>query len=277
GLLAGRDGVPELDDHRGAARAAGVQDGLGAADRVLHLRVVTEPAGAAPRRLLGGQLDQRIDAGPRDAGDDGAVVGSDPRLRGQGVRDPGPALPLVVERDARVYHRPPLGQEDLVDRPVEAAGRAHPRNVPAALDDLGFGAREESAPEDRAAVWAAPRLVPVENLEAAEHPGALLAAGAEGPATGDAVAAIDGHGPPATHHGGAGDDGVRATPVDLLDALVLQAERDELADAVVGDVPAGRAGGLGEQLDDARVRQRIDLQPAQGTRDDHPVEAGGMK
>src|SRR5262245_64092297 len=67
GLLAGRDGVPELDDHRGAARAAGVQDGLGAADRVLHLRVVTEPAGAAPRRLLGGQLDQRIDAGPRDA------------------------------------------------------------------------------------------------------------------------------------------------------------------------------------------------------------------
>src|SRR5262249_56320065 len=196
----------------------------------------------------------------RDAGDDGAVVGSDPRLRGQGVRDPGPALPLVVERDARVYHRTAVGQEGRVDGRVEAAGRAHPRYVPAALDDLGFGRREEPAPEDRAAVWPAPRLVPVENLEAAEHPGALLAAGAEGPATGDAVAAIDGHGPPATHHGGAGDDGVRATPVDLLDALVRQAERDELADAVVGDVPAGPAGGLGAPLAHPRVRPRSDLQ-----------------
>src|SRR5262249_40053390 len=76
---------------------------------------------------------------------------------------------------------------------------------------------------------------------------------------------------------GASDDRVGPVPVKLLDALVRQPERDELADAVVGHIPAGRAGGLGEQLDDAHVSQRIDLQTAQGARYDHAVEARGMK
>ena len=65
--------------------------------------------------------------------------------------------------------------------------------------------------------------------------------------------------------------------VDLVDALVRQPERDELADAVVGHVPAGRAGGLGQQLHDAHVGQRVGLQAAQCTRDHEAVEAGGMK
>src|SRR5262249_4798541 len=188
-----------------------------------------------------------------------------------------PAVPLVVERNAVVDHRAPLGQEDVLDRPVEAAGRAHAGHVPAALDDPRFRAREEAAPEDRAAVRTAPRPVAVENLEAAEHPGALLAPGAERPATRDPVAAVDRDRASASHDSCARDDRVGAVSVKLLDALVRQPERDELADAVVGHVPAGRAGCLGEQLDDAYVRQRVYLMTAQGARDDHAVEPGGVK
>jgi hypothetical protein len=71
---------------------------------------------------------------------------------------------------------------------------------------------------------AAARLVAVENLEAAQHPFSRA-----GPRASDRhpVATIDRHGPPAPHHGGAGDDGVG--PVLDLDALVRQTERDELA------------------------------------------------
>src|SRR5207249_11789411 len=96
-----------------------------------------------------------------------------------------PALPLIDEQDAGLDHRTPPRQEDIVARPVEAARRTHPRNVPAPLDDLRFGTREDPAPEDRAAIRAAARLYAVEDLEAAEHPGALLAARAEGPAPGE--------------------------------------------------------------------------------------------
>jgi len=62
-----------------------------------------------------------------------------------------------------------------------------------------------------------------------------------------------------------------------VDALVRQPQRDELADAVVGQIPADRAGGLGQQLHDAQVGQRISLQTTQLTRDDQAVEASGMK
>jgi hypothetical protein len=62
-----------------------------------------------------------------------------------------------------------------------------------------------------------------------------------------------------------------------VDALVRQTERDELADAVVGQVPADRPGALGQQLHDAQVGQRVGLQAAQFTRDHQAVEAGGVK
>ena len=42
-------------------------------------------------------------------------------------------------------------------------------------------------------------------------------------------------------------------------------------------VPADRAGALGQQLDDAQVRERVGLQAAQFTRDHQAVEAGGME
>jgi len=71
---------------------------------------------------------------------------------------------------------------------------------------------------------------------------------------------------PAALHGGTRDDGVGAMRKELVDALVRQPERDELDDAVVGDVPADRAGGLGQQLHDAQVGQRVDLQAAQRAR-----------
>ena len=65
--------------------------------------------------------------------------------------------------------------------------------------------------------------------------------------------------------------------VDLVDALVRQTERDELADAVVGQVPADRAGALGQELHDAQVGQRVGLQAAQLARDHQAVEAGGVQ
>src|SRR4030095_1149879 len=174
-------------------------------------------------------------------------------------------------------HRAPLGKEDVVDRPVEAASRAKSRYVPASLDRLDFGALEHAAPVDRGAIRAAARLVAVENLEAAQHPGAFLAAGAEGPASGDPISTVDGHGPPAPLYGGAGDGGVASVPVDLMDALVRQTKRDELSDLVVTEIPADRTGALGQQFDHAEVRERVGLQTAQFTRPHQPVEAGGME
>src|SRR5262249_18345228 len=152
-----------------------------------------EQTGPATRRLPAGQLDQRVDASPSDASDHGAVVGSDPGLGRHGVGDPRPALPLVVQRGAGVGYRPPLRQEDVLDRPVEAAGPAQSGHVPALLDDLRFRTREDPTPVDRSAVRAAARLAAVENLEAAQHPGALLTAAAEAPATADAVTTLDRH------------------------------------------------------------------------------------
>jgi hypothetical protein len=72
--------------------------------------VASEPRAA--RRLLAGQLDQRVDAGPGGSGDHGAVAGPDLGLGRQAVRNPRPEFPLVVERDAGVDHRSPLRQED---------------------------------------------------------------------------------------------------------------------------------------------------------------------
>jgi len=65
--------------------------------------------------------------------------------------------------------------------------------------------------------------------------------------------------------------------VDLVDAFVGQAERDELANAVVRHIPADGAGGLGQQLHHAQVGQRVDLEAAQLAWDNQAVEAGGME
>ena len=62
--------------------------------------------------------------------------------------------------------------------------------------------------------------------------------------------------------------------MDFLHALIRQAERDQLADAVVGEVPADRTAALGQQFHDAQIGQRIDLQPAERARDHHAVEPG---
>ena len=174
---------------------------------------------------------------------------------------------------ADLRHRAPLRQIDVLDRPVEAAGAAQPGHVPAPGDDLRFGPREHPAPVERAAVRAPARLAVIEDLKAAQHPGALLAAAAELPAPADAIAALDRHRLPAARHRGAGDRS-RPAPMDLVDALVRQPQRHELADAVVGEVPADRAAALGQQLDDAQIGQRVDLQSAESARDHHAVEPG---
>jgi hypothetical protein len=74
------------------------------------------------RLLAAGQLDQRIEARPRDAADDGSVVWPDSALHRQLMT--GPARPLVFEWDADLRDGPQLGQKHVLDRPVEAAGAA---------------------------------------------------------------------------------------------------------------------------------------------------------
>src|SRR6516165_438681 len=216
-FFSGCDRVPQLGDHRAAVGAPGVQDRVGAPDGVLHLGAVTEqPHRAAAWLLAAGELDQRIDAGLRDAGDDGAVVRPDPALNRQLIGETGPARPLVFERDADLRHGSALRQENVVDRPVEAAGAAQSRNIPAPRDDLRFGAREHPAPEERTAIRVTARLAVIaDHLEAAEHPAGLVAATAELPATVDLVTARHRHSSPAARHRSAGDDRVGPLPVDL--------------------------------------------------------------
>jgi hypothetical protein len=50
-----------------------------------------------------------------------------------------------------------------------------------------------------------------------------------------------------------------------------------LADAVVGHVPADRAGALGQELHDAQVGQWVGLQATELARDHQAVEAGGVQ
>src|SRR3954469_15085618 len=100
----------------------------------------------------------------------------DPARRRQFIRHTRPALPLVVERHAGMHHRAPLRQKDIMHGPVEAAGAAQPGDVPAARHDLGFIALEDAAPVERLALGADARLAVLDDLEAAEHPLALLAA-----------------------------------------------------------------------------------------------------
>src|SRR5207244_797841 len=151
--------------------------------------------------LAPGQLDQRVDAGPRNAGDDGAVMRPDPALDRERVSNPRPARPLVFEWDANLRHRPPLRQEYILDHPVEAAGPTQPGDVPAARDDLRFRARKDAAPVEGAALREPDRLVVIPNhLEAPQHPGRLLATAAELPPARDSIAARDGHRPTATRH-----------------------------------------------------------------------------
>src|SRR5260370_37806202 len=170
GVLAGRNGVPELGDQGAAVRATGIQNRVGPTERVVSLRILAETAGPAARRLLPGQLDQRVDAGPGNSGDHGTVVGPDPGLGRQAVRNPRPALPLVVERDAGVDHRSPLRQEGIVYRPVEAAGCTYPGHPRAPLDDLGVRTREDAPPVDRRAPPSPPPPLPPHNLDAPQPP-----------------------------------------------------------------------------------------------------------
>src|SRR5262249_14297044 len=80
GLLAGSDRVPEIGDRRALIDAAGIQDRVGPADRVLNLRILAEQTDAATGCLLGGELDQRVDARSSDARDRRAVVRTGPGL-----------------------------------------------------------------------------------------------------------------------------------------------------------------------------------------------------
>src|SRR5262249_61722222 len=131
------------------------------------------------------QLDQRVDAGARDAGDHRAVMRPDPAVDRQRVGGPRPALPLVFQRYAGMRHRPPLWQEDVLDRPVKAAAAAQSGHIPAARNDPRFAAGKDPAPVDRLAFGAKSRPFILDHLKTPQHPGALLTAAAEAPAAAD--------------------------------------------------------------------------------------------
>src|SRR4029077_18875594 len=121
----------------------------------------------------------------RDAGEHRAMVRSEPGLDRQGIRDAGPARPLVVELAGRMVHDPGLGQEDIGDGPIKTAGAPHAVDVPAVRHDLDLGAFEHAAPVLRLAAGIGARRTVVDDLEAAEHPAAFHAAAAEAPAAAD--------------------------------------------------------------------------------------------
>src|SRR6202022_3854766 len=174
---------------------------------------------------------------------------------------PRPAPPLVLGGGPFLGLRPPPGQKDALDCPVEAAGAAQPRHIPAPRHDLRSRARKHAAPVERATIRVAARLAILANrLEAPQHPGGFLTAAAELPAAADAVTAGNWHRLSAARNRSAGNDCVRPLPVDFGDRLVRQPESDQLAAAPVAEVPTNRAGALGQQLDDAQISQRVDLE-----------------
>src|SRR5215831_7530702 len=114
----------------------------------------------------------------------------DPALDRQLISKPRPARPLVLEWDADLRHRSPLRQEDILDRPVKAAGAAQTRDIPTPRHDFHFGPREHPAPVERPAVRVRQLLAVIaDHLKAPQHPAGLLTAAAELPPTGDPVAA----------------------------------------------------------------------------------------
>jgi hypothetical protein len=68
-----------------------------------------------------------------------------------------------------------------------------------------------------------------------------------------------------------------ALRIDLLDAFLRHADRDELADGAVGEVPADRAAALGEMLDGTGVGDRVELMSVEVARQCHAVKAGLVK
>src|ERR1700730_1390314 len=118
------------------------------------------------------------------------MVWPNPALNRQLISETGPARPLVLEGNADLRHRPPFRKEHVLDCPVEAAGAAQARHVPAPRHDLRFGARKHPAPVERAAIRVATRLAVIADyLEAPQHPAGFLTAAAELPVAADAVPA----------------------------------------------------------------------------------------
>src|SRR5262249_21045757 len=95
------------------------------------------------------------------------------------------------------------------------------------------------APIERPAIrvrqWLA---VIADHLKAPQHPAGLLTAAAELPPTGDPVAACHRRCLPAARHRGPGDDRVGSVSVNLLDAVVRKAQRHQLTNATIAEVPA---------------------------------------
>jgi len=145
GLLAGSDSVPELGDHRAPVGTPGVQDGVGPPDRIRTCGFSHSSAPVRPRGVLAPASTISASMPARATPVVTAVMRPDPTLDWQLIGDARPARPLVLEGNAELRHRPPLRQEHVLGRPVEAAGAAQSCDVPAPRDDLGLGARPAPA------------------------------------------------------------------------------------------------------------------------------------
>src|SRR6185503_19912527 len=79
--------------------------------------------------------------------------------------------------------------------PIVTAGTAQPGHPPGVYDRT-LGRFEEAARPGGSAIWEPPWLRSIEDLEAAVHPNAGLAAAPEAPSAGDDIPTIDGDATP---------------------------------------------------------------------------------
>ena len=185
----------------------------------------------------------------------------------QRIADTRPVRPLVVQRCAGVHHDPAFRDKHILDRPVEATGAAHAGHVPASRYDRHFvlGERATQYPGPRAGM----AKLPVSKWP----PGSRCRSSSDRRHDSRRPPVrLSRHPPPRCRPGSC-----RGRWRKFPHALVRVAERDQLPDAIVGNVPAGRPQTLRQQFDDALIGQRIGLQAAQRTRYHQAIKPGRAK
>jgi hypothetical protein len=259
--VASRDRFPDRRAGGGAERLGSSEQRFGARDRLLDLGVFAQEPSPPTRDLRAGELGQRINASARYPRCDDTVVWPDERMDRERVERPRPSVPLVGQQPAVDVNRAVLGHEHVGDRPIMAAGAAHAGHVPA-IDDRALRRMKVAAVQRGCTVGVLSELLACLNLEVGEHPLALPTAAAKRPPPADEVSAVDRHALAATWHRGAGNDRVWAAAKDFLDAGSRQAQRNQLANRVVHQVPANRGVALSHQLADAQEGREVDLPAA---------------
>ena len=164
-----------------------------------------------------------------------------------------------------------VGDEDVGDRVVVAAGSPHPGRGPG-VEDLHVGRGQHTVSIHRPAVRTEPRRVAVVHVTAQVHPARDEDVAALRPAPGEAIAAAHGHRAPLGRRG-AGHDGP-ARRGEHGPELIVRQRPYRPRHRAGGDqhAPGRRALHPGQRVDHVEVRQGIDLAAAQRAREKHAIE-----